>query len=69
MVANIEEDYILLLVYSILYKECNLTRYTHQKTLLRCSKGLFGLRVPLRIMEKKMETTIKGLRFRGYSRP
>ena len=31
MVLNIEEDYILLLGYSILYKEYNLTRFNHQK--------------------------------------
>ena len=32
MVLNIEEDYILLLGYSILYKEYNLTRFNHQKS-------------------------------------
>ena len=57
MVANVEEDYILLLVYSILFKEYNLTPFNHQKTLLRCSKRLFGPIVPLRIMEKNMEST------------
>ena len=31
MVPNIEQDYILLLGYSILYKEYNLTRFNHQK--------------------------------------
>ena len=31
MVPNMEYDYILLLVYSILYKEYNLTRFIHQK--------------------------------------
>ena len=30
---NIEEDYILLLGYSILYKECNPTRLNHQKNI------------------------------------
>ena len=34
MVPNIESDYILLLGYSILYKEYNLTRFNHQQTLL-----------------------------------
>ena len=31
MVPNIEEDYILLLGYSILYKKYYLTRFNHQK--------------------------------------
>ena len=31
MVPIIESDYILILGYSILYKECNLTRFNHQK--------------------------------------
>ena len=31
MVPNIESDYILLLGYTILYKEYNLTRFNHQK--------------------------------------
>ena len=31
MVPNIEEDSILLLRYSILYKEYNLTGFNHQK--------------------------------------
>ena len=31
MVPNIESDYILLLGYSILYKEYNLTGFSHQK--------------------------------------
>ena len=30
-VPNIEQDYILLLGYSILYKEYYLTRFNHQK--------------------------------------
>ena len=34
MVPMIEEEYIPLLGYSILYKEYNLTRFNHQKTLL-----------------------------------
>ena len=32
MVPIIEQDYILLLGYSILYKECIFTRFNHQKT-------------------------------------
>ena len=36
MVPNIEEDYILLLGYSILYKEYNLTRFNQKQTLLNC---------------------------------
>ena len=35
MVPNIEQDDILLLGYSVLYKEYNLTRFNHQKTLLK----------------------------------
>ena len=31
MVPYIEEDYVLLLGYSISYKEYNLTRFNHQK--------------------------------------
>ena len=31
MVPNIQQDYILLLGYSFLYKEYNLTRFNHQK--------------------------------------
>ena len=31
MVPSIEQDYILHLGYSILYKEYNLTRFNHQK--------------------------------------
>ena len=31
MVPIIESDYILILGYSILYKEYNLTRFDHQK--------------------------------------
>ena len=31
MVPNIELDYLLLLGYSILHKEHNLTRFNHQK--------------------------------------
>ena len=31
MVPNVAKDYILLLGYSILYKEYNLTRFNHQK--------------------------------------
>ena len=31
MVPNIEQDSILLLGYSILYKEYNLTRFNHQE--------------------------------------
>ena len=31
MVPNIEYDFILLLGYSILYKDYNLTRFNHQK--------------------------------------
>ena len=34
MVPSIGEDYILLFGYSIIYKEYNLTRFNHQKTLL-----------------------------------
>ena len=34
MVPNIESGSILLLGYSILYKEYNLTRFNHQKKLL-----------------------------------
>ena len=34
MVPNIEYDGILLLGYSLLYKEYNLTSFNHQKTLL-----------------------------------
>ena len=30
MVPNIEQDYILLLGYSILYKEYNLTGFSHK---------------------------------------
>ena len=30
MVPNIEQDYVLLLGYSILYKELCLTRFNHQ---------------------------------------
>ena len=33
-VPNIESDYILLLGYSILYKEYNLTRVNHHATLV-----------------------------------
>ena len=48
MVANIEKDYILLLGYSILYKEYNLTRFNHQKNttqqkLIRGGDALTGL--------------------------
>ena len=50
MVPSIESDYILLLRYSILYKEDNLTGFNHKETLVIW--GIFG------IMEKKMETTI-----------
>ena len=35
MVPNIEHDSILLLGYSILYKKYNLTRFNHQKMILR----------------------------------
>ena len=31
MVPNIEQDYILLFGYSILYKEYNLAKFNHQK--------------------------------------
>ena len=31
MVPNIEQDYILLLGYSISYKEYNLTRFNHKR--------------------------------------
>ena len=34
MVPNIAQNYILLLGYSILYKEYNLTRLNHQKKTL-----------------------------------
>ena len=34
MVPNIEQDSVLLLGYSILYKENNLTVFNHKKTLL-----------------------------------
>ena len=37
MVPNIESDDILLLGYSILYKEYNLTTFNYQKTLLICA--------------------------------
>ena len=37
MVPNIAKDYILLLGYSILYKESYLTRFNHQKALLMCT--------------------------------
>ena len=36
MVPNIEQDYILLLGYSILYKEYNLTGFNHQKKHYSC---------------------------------
>ena len=36
MVPIIESDHILLLGYSILCKECYLTRFNHQKKLLIC---------------------------------
>ena len=43
MVPIIEQDSILLLGYSISYKEYNLTRFNHQKTLLKCpSRDLGG---------------------------
>ena len=35
MVPNIEQDFILLLGYSIQYQEYNLTRFNHRKTLLK----------------------------------
>ena len=35
MVPNIEKDSILLLGYTILYKEYNLTRFNHQKNATR----------------------------------
>ena len=41
MVPNKEEDYILLLGNSILYKEYYLTRFNHQKTT---HMGIFLLR-------------------------
>ena len=41
MVPNIEYDYILLLGYSILYKECNLTRFNHQKSITQVPKIAF----------------------------
>ena len=37
MVPNIEQDYILLLGYSILYREYYLTRFNHQKSTTRLS--------------------------------
>ena len=41
MVPNLEEDSIVLLGYSILYKEYDRTRFNHQKARLTCmSTGL-----------------------------
>ena len=55
MVPVIELDYILLLGYHILYKEYNLTRFNHNKTLLTwCSEAeastIAILRGPVRII-------------------
>ena len=41
MVPNIEYDYLLLLGYSMIYKEDNLTEFKHQKTLLTCPEKKF----------------------------
>ena len=38
MVPNIEKDYILLLGYSISYKEYNLIRFNHQKSTTQKGK-------------------------------
>ena len=43
MVPNIEQDYILLLGYSILYKEYDLTRVNHQKNTTQLA--VVGLRL------------------------
>ena len=50
MVPKIESDYVLLLGYSILYKEYHLTRFNHQKfaTHVRCRGNL-----SLHSLEKK----------------
>ena len=40
MVPNKEQDYLLLLGYSILYKEYNLTRCNHQKKATHMSHSL-----------------------------
>ena len=37
MVPIVEKDYILLFGIVLLYKEYNLTRFNHQKTLLICA--------------------------------
>ena len=40
MVPNIEQDYILHLGYSVLYKEYNLTRFNHQKKAAQVCRHL-----------------------------
>ena len=45
MVPNKEEDYILLLGYSISYKEYYLTRFNHQKNTTQMNLSTSGWRL------------------------
>ena len=49
MVPKIEEDHILLLGYSILYKEYYLTRFNHKETLFKCVYICIYICVPFHV--------------------